>query len=137
MAPRLSSTGDNLSYGRLSPVERRLSGPAASLRLRLSVLLFTLRGGVSGDGRWGRSVGRSAAGMYMGDFGGRSCRVGWGKLGNMNEECGDAGDRLLSAPTPGSTGENGWFPWELGGVVYANEADEAGKLVAIFAREKS
>lgn len=66
--------------------------------------------------------------MYMGDFGGRSWRVGRGKLGNMDEECGDAGDRLLGVPTPDSMGGNGWFPWELGGVVYA---DEAGKPVAI------
>lgn len=70
--------------------------------------------------------------MYMGDFGGRSCRVCRGKLGNMDEECGDAGDRLLGVPTPDSTGENCWFPCEFGGVVYA---DEAGKLVAICSRE--
>lgn len=67
--------------------------------------------------------------MYIGDFGGRSCRVGSGKLGNMDEECGDPGERLLGVPTPDSTGEKCCFPWELGGVVYANEA---GKLVAIF-----
>lgn len=46
----------------------------------------------------------------------------------MDEECGDAGERLLGVPTPDSTGENCRFPWELGGVVYAAEA---GKLVAI------
>lgn len=83
---------------------------------------------MSGDDRWGRSVGRSAAGMYMGVFGGRSWRVGRGKPGNMDEECGDAGDRLLGVPAPDSTGENCWFPWEFGGVLYA---DEAAKLVAI------
>lgn len=69
--------------------------------------------------------------MYMGDFGGRSCRVGSGKLGNMDEECGEPGERLLGVPTPDSTGEKCWFPWELGGVVYA---DDAGKLVAILDR---
>lgn len=45
--------------------------------------------------------------MYMGDFGGRSWRVGSGKLGNMDEECGDAGDRLLGVPAPDSMVENG------------------------------
>jgi len=43
--------------------------PSAS---RLSVLPCTLRGGVRGEARCGREVGRRAAGMNMGDLGGRS-----------------------------------------------------------------
>lgn len=39
---------------------------------RLSVLPLRLRGGVRGDCLCGLSVGRSTAGTYIGDFGGRS-----------------------------------------------------------------
>ena len=56
-------------------VERRLMGRVASALLsRLSVLPCRERGGVRGEARSGRSVGRRAAGMYMGDFGGRIWR---------------------------------------------------------------
>lgn len=56
---------------------------------RLSVLPWTDRGGVRGEARGGRSVGRSAAGTYMGVFGGRSWRlIG----GNWEEELGEDGD---------------------------------------------
>lgn len=58
---------------RVEAVERRLTGRLSPpVRSRLSVLPWRLRGGVRGEGRCGRSVGRRAAGTYMGDFGGRS-----------------------------------------------------------------
>lgn len=63
---------------RLSVVLRWLSGRRDSVPSRLSVLPWTERGGVRGEGRGGRSVGRSAAGTYMGVFGGRSWRVARG-----------------------------------------------------------
>ena len=62
----------------LSVVLRRLIGRPDSVPSRLSVLPWTERGGVRGEGRGGRSVGRSAAGTYMGVFGGRSWRVARG-----------------------------------------------------------
>lgn len=68
---------------RLSPVLRRLIGRPNSAPSRLSVLPWMERGGVRGEGRGGRSVGRSAAGTYMGVFGGRSWRVARG--GNCEE----------------------------------------------------
>lgn len=68
---------------RLSVVLRRLMGRPDSAPLRLSVLPWTERGGVRGDGRGGRSVGRSAAGTYIGVFGGRIWRVARG--GNCEE----------------------------------------------------
>ena len=64
---------------RLSVVLRLLIGRLASAPSRLSVLPWTERGGVRGEGRGGRSVGRSAAGTYMGVFGGRSWRVARGE----------------------------------------------------------
>lgn len=63
---------------RLSVVLRWLSGRLDSAPSRLSVLPWTERGGVRGEARGGRSVGRSAAGTYMGVFGGRSWRVARG-----------------------------------------------------------
>ncbi len=68
---------------RFSVVLRRLIGRRDSAPSRLSVLPWTERGGVRGEARGGRSVGRSAAGTYMGVFGGRSCRVARG--GNWDE----------------------------------------------------
>ena len=68
---------------RLSVVLRRLTGRPDSAWSRLSVLPWTERGGVRGEGRGGRSVGRSAAGTYMGVFGGRNWRVARG--GNCEE----------------------------------------------------
>ena len=62
---------------------------------RLSVLPWTLRGGVSGCERGGRSVGRNAAGMYMGDLGGRSWRVARGREGKSGFGafcCGELGE---------------------------------------------
>lgn len=51
-----------LSFFLPSAVERRLIGLFPSALCRLSVLPCTLRGGVKGDGLFGRSVGRRAAG---------------------------------------------------------------------------
>lgn len=45
-----------------------------------------------GVDRVGFSVGRSAAGIYMGDFGGRSCRVAKGRFENIEGLRGDEGD---------------------------------------------
>ena len=56
----------------VSIVPRRLIGSRDSAPSRLSVLPWTERGGVRGEARGGRSVGRSAAGTYMGVFGGRN-----------------------------------------------------------------
>ena len=64
---------------RLSVLLRRLIGRLDSSPSRLSVLPWTERGGVRGEARGGRSVGRSAAGTYMGVFGGRSWRVASGE----------------------------------------------------------
>lgn len=55
----------------LSAVERRLTGRPVAVPSRLSVLPWTERGGVRGEARGGRSVGRRTAGMYMGDLGWR------------------------------------------------------------------
>ena len=63
---------------RLSVVLRRLTGRPVPAPSRLSVLPWTERGGVRGEGRGGRSVGRSAAGTYIGVFGGRNWRVARG-----------------------------------------------------------
>ena len=63
---------------RLSVLLRRLIGCLDSAPSRLSVLPWTERGGVRGEARGGRSVGRRAAGTYMGVFGGRSWRVASG-----------------------------------------------------------
>lgn len=94
MGPRITSPDRlrGVSPQVLSPVERRLSCFPPSLRWRLSVLLLILWGGVSSDGRWGRSVGRSTAGIYNGDFGGRNWRVVKGRLENVKRERGDIGD---------------------------------------------
>ena len=62
----------------LSVVLRRLIGSLDSAPSRLSVLPWTERGGVRGEAREGRSVGRSAAGTYIGVFGGRNWRVAMG-----------------------------------------------------------
>lgn len=62
----------------LSVVPRRLMGCLDSAPSRLSVLPWTERGGVRGEARGGRSVGRSAAGTYMEVFGGRNWRVAMG-----------------------------------------------------------
>ena len=116
------------SFNLLSFVDRRLIGLPPSPPSRLSELPCTLRGGVSGEARRGRSVGLRTAGTYIGDFGGRSWRVAKGKLGNMKEDRGDEGEKLFGVPDRGSTGEYGWFPCEFGGVVYT---DEEGSLVDI------
>ena len=65
---------------RLSVVLRRLIGRLDSAPSRLSVLPWTERGGVRGVARGARSVGRRAAGTYIGVFGGRNWRVA--KSGN-------------------------------------------------------
>lgn len=57
---------------------------------RLSVLPCTERGGVRGAGR-DRSVGRRAAGMYIGDLGGRICRFA---RGSWNALLGEVGERF-------------------------------------------
>lgn len=78
----------------LSIVEVRLNGLTL---FRLSKLLFRLCGGVSGDcfaARFGGSVGRSTAGTYKGDFGGRSCPV-WTGRGRLDGARGDVGEALL------------------------------------------
>lgn len=62
-----------------SVVLRRLIGRLDSAPSRLSVLPWTERGGVRGEARGGRSVGRSAAGTYIGVLGGRSWRVDRGE----------------------------------------------------------
>lgn len=58
-------------------VERRLIGRLGSALSKLSVLPWTECGGVKGEGR-SRSVGRRAAGTYMGDFGRRIWRLARG-----------------------------------------------------------
>ena len=62
----------------LSVVPRRVMGRLDSAPSKLSVLPWTERGGVRGEARGGRSVGRNAAGTYIGVFGGRSWRVARG-----------------------------------------------------------
>ena len=62
------------------------------------MLLLMLCGGVSSDDRWGRSVGRSTAGIYRGDFGGRSWRVANGRLDKVNREREEIGDTLEGVP---------------------------------------
>ena len=65
----------------LSEVDDRDEGlfPRESMFVKLSVLPSMLRGGVRGEGRGGRSVGRRTAGVYIGDLGGRSWRVASGR----------------------------------------------------------
>ena len=77
---------------RVSAVLRRLTGRLDSGPSRLSVLPWTERGGVRGEGRGGRSVGRSAAGTNMGVFGGRNWRVP--RSGNWEETWGEEGDMV-------------------------------------------
>lgn len=60
--------------------------PSAS---KLSVLPCMLRGGVRGDARCGRSVGRRAAGMYMGDLGVRDWRFARGREVRAEGEMGE------------------------------------------------
>ena len=74
-------------------VERLLVGLFSAFS-RLSVLPWTERGGVRGEGRFGRSVGRRAAGTYMGDLGGRSWRFARGRFGKVDGCEGEAGDRF-------------------------------------------
>ncbi len=57
-------------------------GLGLALLSRLSVLPWSERGGVRGAARGGRSVGRSAAGIYMGDLGGRIWRWASGTCDN-------------------------------------------------------
>ena len=78
-----------------SVAERLLEGLALSAPSRLSVLPCTLRGGVRGDERGGRSVGRRTAGTYIGDLGPRNWRVAKGKLGKMALLLGDEGDWFI------------------------------------------
>ena len=77
-------------------VERRDVGLLPFIFLfRLSVLPCKLLGGVSGCDRAGRSVGRKAAGTYIGDLGWRSWRVARGREGNSGLGafgCGEAGE---------------------------------------------
>ena len=82
-----------LSRAVLVVVERLLVGLFSAFS-KLSVLPWTERGGVRGVVRCGRSVGRNAAGTYMGDFGGRSCRFARGRLGKVDDCEGEAGDRF-------------------------------------------
>lgn len=59
---------------------------------RLSVLPWRERGGVRGEARCGRSVGRRAAGVYIGAFGGRIwrfARANWGQVGALWLDVGD------------------------------------------------
>jgi hypothetical protein len=92
----------------LEAVDRRLMGRPVCERSKLSVLPWTLRGGVRGAGRRGFSVGRSAAGIYMGDLGGRSCRVASGRFGNIDALRGEDGDWSMGVPDAESMGENCW-----------------------------
>lgn len=71
-------------------VERLLIGRFGSALSKLSVLPWTERGGVRGEGR-GRSVGRRAAGTYIGDFGGRIWRLA---RGNWKAWLGEVGERF-------------------------------------------
>lgn len=124
-----SLTFPSVSFFLLSAVERRLTGRLGLvLSSRLSVLPWTERGGVRGEGRYGLSVGRRAAGMYIGALGGRSWRLARGR---PKAWLGDIGDRLPGV-WEGSSGED-WggyccgycwgncceWPCELGGVTYA------------------
>ena len=120
-----SVTFPSLPLFLLSVLERLLVGLALSAPSRLSVLPCTLRGGVSGEERGGRSVGLRTAGTYIGDFGPRSWRVARGKLGKMALLLGEDGDWFIGVATVELTGEkregacNGpcRFGWEFGGVV--------------------
>ena len=90
----------------LSAVERLLAGLVLSATTKLSVLPCTLRGGVNGDERGGRSVGRRTAGTYIGDLGPRSWRVARGKLGKMALLLqGDEGDWFIGVARAELTGE--------------------------------
>lgn len=80
MAPFFLLSVDRLLMGRLG----------AALLSRLSVLPWTERGGVRGEGRCCRSVGRSAAGVYMGDLGWRNWRLARGKSKVLPGEVGEA-----------------------------------------------
>ncbi len=71
-------------------VERLLIGRFGPALSKLSVLPWTERGGVMGEGR-GRSVGRRAAGTYIGDFGGRIWRL---VRGNWKALLGEVGDKV-------------------------------------------
>ena len=80
----------------LSLVDPRLGGGLApSAPSRLSMLLCRLRGGVSGEGRGGRSVGRKTAGTYIGHLGGRSCRVASRSSCGGGGFRGDVGDTVV------------------------------------------
>lgn len=90
----------------LSIVERLLAGLVLSAPSKLSVLPCTLRGGVSGDERSGRSVGRRTAGTYIGDLGPRSWRVARGRLGKTALLLlGDEGDWFIGVARAELTGE--------------------------------
>lgn len=86
-----SLTFPRVAFVMLSVVERLLIGRCGSELSRLSVLPWTERGGVRGEGRCWRSVGRSAAGTYMGDFDARSWRFASGRLKVL---LGDVGERF-------------------------------------------
>ena len=75
-------------------MDRLLVGRFSALS-RLSVLPWMERGGVSGEGRCGRSVGRNAAGTYIGDFGGRNWRFASGRLGKVPGLGGETGEMFV------------------------------------------
>lgn len=87
----LSLNLPNAPFFLLSAVaERLLAGRLGLVLFKLSVLPWTERGGVRVPGR-NRSVGRRAAGTYMGDFGGRIWRLA---SGSWNALLGEVGERF-------------------------------------------
>jgi hypothetical protein len=99
--------------GRCVLVEDEGGRSVMGVVLRLSEDEYSERGGVGGGWVWcvarretGRSVGRSTAGTYIGDFGGRSCRGGaWG--GSTECSCrGEVGDAVDGVVPADEAGEN-------------------------------
>lgn len=101
-----SAASVRLAFFLLEAVDRRLIGRLVCELPKLSVLPWALRGGVRGAGREGFSVGRSAAGMYIGDLGGRSCRVASGRFGNNDALLSDDGDWSMGVPDAEFMGED-------------------------------
>ena len=95
----------------LSDVDRRLIVVWPPLSSKLSVLPCILRGGVRGDCRCGRSVGRKTAGTYKGDLRAR-WRVANGRFGSMEEFRSDVGEVLsMGVPEAELRGEYGCAAW--------------------------